>query len=149
MVGLVTCVWPTLIWLLLAKTIGVHYEITIKYSKPYLNSSSPNYSWFMQYMKNDNNDIDITEFPSSMNFLSETWDELISYVYMVCLWIMFSYWNQLLNFACNWFILLFVNCATMFITLKGRKWCSLIKFLLQEGAYVVVNIMLENHKYLN
>jgi hypothetical protein len=70
MVGLATCLWPMLIGLLLAKTIGVHYEITIKYSKPYLNSSSLNYSWFMQYMKNDNNDIDTTEFPSSMIFLS-------------------------------------------------------------------------------
>jgi hypothetical protein len=70
MVGFATYLWPTLIGLLLAKTIGVHYEIIIKYSKPYLNSSSLNYSWFMQYMKNDNNDIDITEFPLGMNFLS-------------------------------------------------------------------------------
>jgi hypothetical protein len=56
-----------LIGLPLARTINVHYEIIIKSSKPSL-TSSPNYFWFMQYMKNDNGDIDIIQFPSSMIF---------------------------------------------------------------------------------
>jgi hypothetical protein len=33
---------------------SVHYEIIGKYSKSYLMSSSLNYSWFMQYIKSDN-----------------------------------------------------------------------------------------------
>ncbi len=49
----VTCLWPTLIRLPLASIIRIHYEIIIKYSKLCLNSFSPNYSWFMQYMKID------------------------------------------------------------------------------------------------
>jgi hypothetical protein len=56
-----------LIGLPLTRTISVHYEIIIKYSKPSL-ASSPNYSWFMQYMKNDNGDIDIIQFSLSMIF---------------------------------------------------------------------------------
>jgi hypothetical protein len=37
----------------LVKTIDVHYEIIVKYFKPHL-TFSPNYFWFIQYMKNDN-----------------------------------------------------------------------------------------------
>jgi hypothetical protein len=62
---------------------------------------------------------------------------------------MLFYWNQLLSFACNWFILLFAICMTMFVPLKGRKRCFLVKFLFQEGAYVVIYLVLKNHKYLN
>jgi hypothetical protein len=47
---------------------------------------------------------------------------------------------QLLSFAYNWFGL-FVDCATMFATLKGRKWCSLVGFLSWEGVDVVTYLI--------
>jgi hypothetical protein len=50
------------------KTIGVHYEIIVKYSKPWLTSFSPNYFWFMQYMKSDDNgESDIIQLPLGVN----------------------------------------------------------------------------------
>jgi hypothetical protein len=52
----------------LARTIGVHYEIITKHSKPHLSSSSLNYSWFMQYMKNDNGESGIIQLILGMNF---------------------------------------------------------------------------------
>ncbi len=44
----------------------------------------------MQYMKSDNGDIDIIQFPLSMIF-SYIWDKLIWCVFVVHLWIMFAY----------------------------------------------------------
>ncbi len=58
--------WPTFVGLPLATIIGVHCEIIVKYSKSFL-ISSPNCSWCMQYMKNDNGESDITQFPLSIN----------------------------------------------------------------------------------
>jgi hypothetical protein len=49
-----------------ATIIGVQYEIIVEYAKSCL-ISSPNYSWFMQYMKNDNGQSDIIQFLLSMN----------------------------------------------------------------------------------
>jgi len=54
----------------------LEYEIIVKYSNPHLISSSPNYYWFMQYMKNDNGENGITQLPLGMNF-SYTWGKLI------------------------------------------------------------------------
>jgi hypothetical protein len=45
-----------------SKGKGVHYEIIVEYSKPHLFSFLPNYSWFMQYMKNDNGESGIINF---------------------------------------------------------------------------------------
>jgi hypothetical protein len=64
--------WPTLIGLPLAKIIGVHYEIIVQCSKPHLMSSSSNYSWFMQYMKNDNGESGITQLPLGMGCKHDT-----------------------------------------------------------------------------
>jgi len=66
---------PSLVGLSLGRTIGVDYEIIIKYSKHYL-ISSLNYSWSMQYMKNDNGENDNTQFFLGMNSFY-TWDKLI------------------------------------------------------------------------
>jgi hypothetical protein len=44
------------------------YEIIVKYSKHHLISSSPNFYWFMQYMKSDNGENGITQLPLVMNF---------------------------------------------------------------------------------
>jgi hypothetical protein len=52
--------WPMLIALPLASATNIHNEILVKYLEPHLNSSSPNYSWFTQYMENDNGDGIIT-----------------------------------------------------------------------------------------
>jgi hypothetical protein len=52
--------WPTLIGLPLASVVNIHYEVLVKYLKLCLNSFSPNYSWFMQYMENYNGDGRIT-----------------------------------------------------------------------------------------
>ncbi len=60
--------WPTLIGLPLASAINIHYEILVKYLKLHLNSSSPNYSWFMQYMENYNGDGRFTPLPLGMHF---------------------------------------------------------------------------------
>jgi hypothetical protein len=54
-------------WLLLANTIGVYFEFLVTYSKPCLILFSPNYSWFKQYMKSDNGDINIIQLPLGMN----------------------------------------------------------------------------------
>ncbi len=65
---LTSCLWLALVGLLLVKTIGVHYEIIVKYSKPWLTSFSPNYFWFMQYMKSDDNgESDIIQLPLGVN----------------------------------------------------------------------------------
>jgi hypothetical protein len=64
--------WLTLIGLLLTKTIGVHYENIVKYSKQIFDFFPPNYSWFMQYIENDNTKINIIEFPLGMNLLPYT-----------------------------------------------------------------------------
>jgi hypothetical protein len=57
-----------LIGLPLSNVINIHYEILVKYLNLRLNSSSPNYSWFMQYMENDNGDGRITPLPLGMHF---------------------------------------------------------------------------------
>jgi hypothetical protein len=49
--------WLTLIKLLLVNIIQDHYDIIVKYSKLHLNSFSQNYSWLMQYMNYDNDDM--------------------------------------------------------------------------------------------
>jgi len=69
-----------------------------------------------------------------LNFLY-TWSKLIYCVFIVHPWIIITY--LIIEFAYNWFGLLFANYTTMFATLKGRKWCSLIRFLFQEHANVV------------
>jgi hypothetical protein len=46
--------WPPLVGFPLAKKVQVHYEFMVQYFKPCLSSSSRNYSWFLQYMYNDN-----------------------------------------------------------------------------------------------
>jgi hypothetical protein len=107
-----------LVGLLLTKTIGVHYEIIVKYSKLQLMSSSPNYSWFMQYMKSDNGESGITQLPLGMNS-SSTSSKLI-----YCVFVVFDLPLSLLIqffFPYSWFGLFFVECATMFVALKGRK----------------------------
>ncbi len=40
--------------------------------RKYLTIFPPNYSWFMQYMENDNTNINIIEFPLGMIFLPYT-----------------------------------------------------------------------------
>jgi len=44
------------------------YEIIIKYSKSRLNSSSPNYAWFMQYKGSDNGDGRVISLPLGMHY---------------------------------------------------------------------------------
>jgi hypothetical protein len=46
--------WPPLVGLPLAKKVWVHYEFMVKYFKLCLSSSLKDYSWFFQYMYNDN-----------------------------------------------------------------------------------------------
>jgi hypothetical protein len=82
-------------------------------------------------MKSDNGETNIVQLPLGM---------YSSYV-EPSYFIMFSFFTfelslliQLLNFTCSWFGLLFVDHATMFMVLMGRKRCSLIGFLFLEGA---------------
>jgi hypothetical protein len=78
-------------WIVIGKdVIGVHYEIIVKYSNPRLMSSSPNYSWFMQYMKSDNEESAITQLPLGMNS-SYTSGKLIYCVFVVHPSIIFTY----------------------------------------------------------
>jgi hypothetical protein len=67
LLDLTSCLWPTLVGLPLVRTIGVHYEIIVKYSMPHLTSFPPNYYLFVHYIKNDNGDNDITQPPLGMN----------------------------------------------------------------------------------
>jgi hypothetical protein len=84
-------------WIAIGKdVIGAHYEIIVKYSNPRLRFSSPNYSWFMQYMKSDNGESGITQLPLGTNS-SYTSGKLIYCV------IQLSSLIQLLSFACSWF----------------------------------------------
>ncbi len=52
----------------------------------------------------------------------------------------------ILTFICNWFGLLFVDCATMFVTLKGRKWCWPFKFLFWDAINVVTFLTMDKNK---
>ncbi len=81
----------------------------------------------MQCMKSDNGENGITQLHLGVNS-SSTSSKLIYYVFVV-LDLPLSLFIQLLNFACSWFGLLLADCATMFITLKGKEQCSLIIFL--------------------
>ncbi len=72
---LATHLWPMVVGLVV-RTIGVHYQIIIKYSKFHLTSFSLNSSWLMQYMKSNNRESDITQLPLGMNS-SYTWSKLI------------------------------------------------------------------------
>jgi hypothetical protein len=58
--------WLALIGLPFTSTLGMHFEIIAKSFKPCLNSSFPHYSWFMQYMKNNNGDCKRTQLPLGM-----------------------------------------------------------------------------------
>jgi hypothetical protein len=49
-----THLWPPLVGLPLAKMVQVHYDFMVKNSKVHVSSSLKNYSWFLQYMYNDN-----------------------------------------------------------------------------------------------
>jgi hypothetical protein len=78
-------------WIAIGKdVIGVHYEIIVKYSNPPLTSSSPNYSWFMQYMKSDGGESGIAQLPLGMNS-SYTLRKLIYCVFVVHPSIIFTY----------------------------------------------------------
>jgi len=57
-----------LVRLPLASIINIHYQIIIKYSKLCLNSFSPNYSGFMQYMNIDDGDGIIFPLHLGMNY---------------------------------------------------------------------------------
>jgi hypothetical protein len=52
----------------------------------------------------------------------------------------------ILTFVCSWFGLLFANCLTLFVALKGRKKCWPFNFLFQDGANVVAYLNTDNHK---
>jgi hypothetical protein len=51
LLDLTSYLWPTLVGLSLARTIGVHYEIIVIYTKPCLTFFSLIYYLFMQYIK--------------------------------------------------------------------------------------------------
>ncbi len=57
LLDLASYLWPTLIKLPLKSTIQDHYDVLVKYSKFCLSFSLQNYSWFMQYMNCDNDDL--------------------------------------------------------------------------------------------
>ncbi len=61
----------------------------------------------------------------------------------LCLLIKFNYWI----FACNWFGLMSIDYATMFVAWKGKNQCSPIENLFWENVDVVK--LSENHEYLN
>ncbi len=103
---LTSYLWPMLLGLPLAKTIGVHYKIIIKYSKACLTSFSPNYSWFMQYSKNDTRENGIIQLPLDMNFFY-TLSKLIIVFSLFTLEL--SSFIQLLSFICSRFGLLFIE----------------------------------------
>jgi hypothetical protein len=68
-----SCLWPILIGLLMAKMVRVHHDIMQRYSKPCLSSTLQNYSWFLQYMNNDNGDVCNTQpllsvYPKTFHF---------------------------------------------------------------------------------
>jgi hypothetical protein len=116
---LASCLWPTLVELPLVRTINVHYEIIVMYSKPHLTSSSLNYSWFMQYMKNDNGKSGIIQLPKiSMNFF-DTSANLIYCVFVVGPSIIFTY--LIIKFCLQLVQIIVCRLQVMFGALKGRK----------------------------
>jgi hypothetical protein len=54
---LASCLWPLILELPIAKTIQLHYDHMVKYSKPHLSLFLKNYYWFLQYIDNDNGDV--------------------------------------------------------------------------------------------
>jgi hypothetical protein len=75
---LAPCLWPPLVGLPLAKTVQVHYDFMVKYSKPRLSSSSKNYYWFFQYIGSDNDDVQ-NIMPSLNIMYSESFYFIISF----------------------------------------------------------------------
>ncbi len=51
-----------------------------------------------------------------------------------------------LTFVCTWFGPLFTNCATIFATLKGRKWCWPFRFLFRDVVDVVTFFTMDKNK---
>jgi len=79
-----------------------------------------------------------------LNFLY-VWTFLIPSANWFCSFSLFTFelclLIQLLKFACKLFKLLFANCAMMFAFLKDKKQCSLVGFLFQESANVIVYLI--------
>jgi hypothetical protein len=72
---LASCLWLALIGLLSADSIKDQHPKMVKYSKSPLNSSSPNYLWFMQY--NDNNCGDVGNAQSTLDKYYVHWISLV------------------------------------------------------------------------
>ncbi len=123
--------WPTLIGLPFASSIGMHFETIVKYSKPCLSSYLPHYCWFMQYMKNSKGDCRITQLPLGMIHFEP--NQLFLKLFRLCFHHVSMWRIQLLSFVCNGFGVLFVICAMMFVTLKSQAWCCPIIFMFQNN----------------
>ncbi len=148
--------WPPWVGWLLTKTVQVHYDFMVKYSKPWLSSSLKNYYWFFQYMGSDNGDVR-NILPSLGIMYFESFYLIFSfYSHFVnhFLWHKFYTWLYLficpcflvLNFVCSWFRLLFVDYIMSFAALKKRKKCWPLNFLFQEDANDVAYLSMDNHK---
>jgi hypothetical protein len=118
--------------------VGIHFEIITKYSKPCLNSSSPHYSSFMQYMKSNNMHYKITQLPLPRHdplwTFSSFWN-LFVWFHPIC-----SYRIHVSSFVYSWFKVLFVNNMIMFVVLKGRKHSCPIEFLFQDNVNVFIHV---------
>jgi hypothetical protein len=82
--------WPLVFELPVAKTIQVHYDHMVKYSKLCLSLSSKNYYWFVQYIDNDNGDVWNNQ--PSIGMVFESFD-FASYFFVMIFksWYLFSF----------------------------------------------------------
>jgi hypothetical protein len=52
------------------------------------------------------------------------------------------------NFVCNWLCLLFANCATTFVALKGRNKCLPIGLIFRDNVNIIAYLTMDHHKSL-
>jgi hypothetical protein len=92
-------------------------------------------------MDNDNDDVCNNQPPLGMQYESFHFIfsilQFIFYNLYALLYVFICPHFLILSLVCSWFGPLFVEYATLFTTLKGRKQCWPLSFLFQDGADVV------------
>ncbi len=128
------CHWPK--WFKFIMTLWSSILSIVSLQEIILNSSN---IWIMIMMMfaitNPVQVCNMNNFISFFPFFSIL--QLNFHIFYALLYIFICPHFLILTFVCNWFGPLFVEYATLFTTLKGRKQCWPLSFLFQDGANVV------------
>ncbi len=136
--------WLALIKFPFMRMVRNHYDFMLKYSKPYLSSFSWNYSWFMQYMNNDNGDLLNARPPLGMH--SESFHLILVYIFYVSYYIIvwFHFFALSFVYSCLWF--LFTNYVMTLVALKRRKQFLPLKFLFRDDVKLITYLTMDPPK---